>query len=101
MVGYKGLWKLLWRDRSAMSYIKTLGILYMRPGMTINQYETEKSHAALSSSLSKCLRVYKWYKNQIGEDFISISISNLTPCTGCSVHICIVGLMIHFSDFFS
>ena len=31
----------------------------MRPGMTINQYETEKSHAALSSSLSKCLRVYK------------------------------------------
>ena len=45
-----------------------------------------------------CLEIYEI---QIGEDFISVSISNLTPDMSCSAHVCSTGLMAYFSDFFS
>ena len=40
-----------------MDSTETLGSLYMEPGMKIDLYETEKSHIALWSNLSKCLHV--------------------------------------------
>ena len=80
--------------------IEILGGLNINSGMKINQYETEKSHIALWLNLSKLLHVKKWYKIHIGVDFISVSISNLTPDMSCSVHICSTGLLTNFSDFF-
>ena len=81
--------------------IEILGGLNINSGMKINQYETEKSHIALWSNLSKLLHVKKWYKIHIGVDFISVSISNSTPDMSCSVYVFSTGLMTHFSDFFS
>ena len=38
-----------------MGSTEILGSLYMKPGRKIDLYETEKSHIALWSNLSKCL----------------------------------------------
>ena len=38
-----------------MGSIEILGSLYMKLGRKIDPYETEKSHVALWSNLSKCL----------------------------------------------
>ena len=40
-----------------MGSIEILGELYIKPGMKIDRYETEKSHIVLWSNLFKCLRV--------------------------------------------
>ena len=40
-----------------MGSIEILGSPYMKPGRTIDLYETEKSHIAFWSNLSKCLHV--------------------------------------------
>ena len=40
-----------------MGSTETLGNLYMKPDMKIDQYETEKNHIVFWSDLSKCLRV--------------------------------------------
>ena len=56
---------------------KQLGGLYMKPGMEINRYETEKSHIAFWSSLSECLHVLKWCEIHNGVDFISVFLTDL------------------------
>ena len=45
-----------------------------------------------------CLEIYEI---QIGEDFISVSISNLTPDMSCSAHVCSTGLMTSVISFHS
>ena len=52
------------------------GGLYMKH-IKIDRYETEKSHIAFWSSLSQCLHVQKWYEIHIGEDFISVILTDL------------------------
>ena len=49
-----------------MGSTEILGGLYIKPGMKIDRYETEKSHIALWSNLSKSLQVSRFY---IGIDF--------------------------------
>ena len=54
-----------------MGSIEILGGLYIKPGMKIDRYETEKSHIALWSNLSEYLYffyVWKLYKIQIDID---------------------------------
>ena len=52
----------LWRDESAIGSIQILGGLYIKPGMKIDQCETEKSHIALWSNLSEYLHFFYVWK---------------------------------------
>ena len=54
-----------------------LGGLHIKTDMKIDWYETEKSHIAFLSSLSKCLHALKWYEIHIGVDFISVILTEL------------------------
>ena len=61
----------------------------MKPGKKIDLHETEKSHIALRSHLSKYLHVLEiiWNSDQ-GRFYIGIiSIANSTPDMSCSAHV--------------
>ena len=80
--------------------MKAQWALCMKRGMKIDRHETKKF---ISPSGQIYLNVYMMKRHEIyvGVDFISAPILNSTPDMSCSVHVCSIRLMTHFSDFFS